>query len=108
MEQEFEESRGVDVVGPATKPKKGQELYFILKVLVGSRAHGLSTETSDYDYRGVFVQPTETILSLGGKVQTTLCASSVAVNALTVRAFRRTLSGPAGTVKVVPAGVARA
>lgn len=43
----------------------------ILKVLVGSRAHGTHTEVSDYDYRGVFVQPTEAILSLGGKTQQT-------------------------------------
>lgn len=35
----------------------------ILKVLVGSRAHDLHTEVSDYDYRGVFVQPTREILS---------------------------------------------
>lgn len=42
----------------------------ILKVLVGSRAHGLHDEDSDYDYRGVFVLPTEEVLSLknvGGK-----------------------------------------
>jgi len=39
----------------------------ILKALVGSRAHGLADEDSDYDYRGVFVQPTETILCLGAK-----------------------------------------
>jgi predicted nucleotidyltransferase len=30
----------------------------ILKVLVGSRAHDLYTEDSDYDYRGVFIYPT--------------------------------------------------
>lgn len=39
----------------------------ILKALVGSRAHGLHTETSDYDYRGVHVLPTRDILSLGFK-----------------------------------------
>lgn len=36
----------------------------ILKVLVGSRAHGLAREDSDYDYRGVFVVPTTEILKL--------------------------------------------
>lgn len=39
----------------------------ILKVLVGSHAHGLATAESDYDYRAVFVQPTSEILSLGSK-----------------------------------------
>lgn len=39
----------------------------ILKVLVGSRAHGLADEDSDYDYRGVYVVSTEEILSLGYK-----------------------------------------
>jgi uncharacterized protein len=39
----------------------------ILRTLVGSRAHGLHTETSDYDYRGVFLVPTADILSLGYK-----------------------------------------
>jgi predicted nucleotidyltransferase len=36
----------------------------ILKVLVGSRAHDLYTEDSDYDYRGVFIYPTREILAL--------------------------------------------
>lgn len=39
----------------------------ILKVLVGSHAHGLATPGSDYDYRAVFVQPTSEILSIGGR-----------------------------------------
>lgn len=38
----------------------------ILRVLVGSRAHGLNTEESDWDWRGVFVTPTQEILKLGG------------------------------------------
>ena len=36
----------------------------LLKVLVGSRAHGLHNEDSDYDYRGVFLVPTAKLLSL--------------------------------------------
>ncbi len=36
----------------------------ILKVLVGSRAHGLNRADSDYDYRGVFLTPTEEHLKL--------------------------------------------
>jgi predicted nucleotidyltransferase len=44
-----------------------KELPQILKVLVGSHAHGLATPESDYDYRAVFVQPTSQILSLGSK-----------------------------------------
>lgn len=39
----------------------------ILKVLVGSRAHGLNNPDSDYDWRAVFVTPTSEILSLGAK-----------------------------------------
>src|SRR3954447_11469464 len=38
----------------------------ILKVIVGSQAHGLATERSDYDYRGVFVVPTSELLKIGG------------------------------------------
>lgn len=37
----------------------------ILKCLVGSRAYGLATSESDYDYRAVYVLPTSKILSLG-------------------------------------------
>lgn len=39
----------------------------ILKVVVGSQAHGLAGPKSDFDYRGVFVVPTSEILSLGNK-----------------------------------------
>lgn len=37
----------------------------ILKVLVGSHAHGLADKYSDKDYRGVYVLPTSEVLSLG-------------------------------------------
>ena len=39
----------------------------ILKVLVGSRAHGIHEENADYDYRGVYIEPTSQILSMGYK-----------------------------------------
>lgn len=43
----------------------------LLKVLVGSQAHGLATPESDFDYRGVFQAPTDMILSIGHKPKTT-------------------------------------
>ena len=43
----------------------------MLKVVVGSRAHGLADPDSDYDYRGVFVNPTREILSLFGSTKQT-------------------------------------
>lgn len=43
----------------------------ILKVIVGSQAHGLATPESDFDYRGVFVVPTTEILRIGGHVNET-------------------------------------
>lgn len=43
----------------------------ILKVLVGSRAHGLSDEDSDYDYRGVFMVPTKELLKINAPKVTT-------------------------------------
>lgn len=39
----------------------------ILKTIVGSQAHGLATKLSDYDFRGVFVIPTQEILKIGGE-----------------------------------------
>lgn len=43
----------------------------ILKVVVGSQAHGLATPKSDFDFRGVFVVPTSNILSLDGTIKHT-------------------------------------
>jgi predicted nucleotidyltransferase len=37
----------------------------ILKVIVGSHSHGLNDETSDTDYRSVFIHPTEFLLTIG-------------------------------------------
>jgi len=45
--------------------------YQILKVIVGSQAHGLATPESDFDYRGVFIVPTSEILRLGGYCKNT-------------------------------------
>lgn len=43
----------------------GEEVKLILKVLVGSRAHGTHRSDSDYDYRGVFLRPTVRFHTLG-------------------------------------------
>ena len=43
----------------------------ILHVLVGSRAHNLHTDDSDFDYRGVFIVPTTDLLSIGKNMKTT-------------------------------------
>jgi len=43
----------------------------ILKVLVGSHAHGLATQESDRDYRSVFALPTEELFKLGFKPPST-------------------------------------
>ena len=41
--------------------------HTIFKVLVGSQAHGLATQDADYDYRCVFVIPTDDMFKLGFK-----------------------------------------
>ena len=43
----------------------------ILKVIVGSQAHGLATPKSDFDYRGVFIVPTSELLALGQTTKST-------------------------------------
>lgn len=43
----------------------------ILRVLVGSRAHGMERPDSDWDYRGVFVNPTTDFFKLGKKAKLT-------------------------------------
>jgi len=46
-----------------------QASHHILKVLVGSQAHGLAGPESDADYRSVFVIPTAELLRLDAKYQ---------------------------------------
>jgi len=43
----------------------------ILRVLCGSRAYGLDTPTSDFDWHAVYVVPTSRILSLGPRIAET-------------------------------------
>jgi len=40
-----------------------QEVKLLTKVVVGSRLHGLNTQTSDWDYRGVYISPLKHVLS---------------------------------------------
>ena len=46
-------------------------MQVLTKVLVGSRLHGLHTETSDYDYRGIHIHPLVEVLSPFGKIKNT-------------------------------------
>lgn len=39
------------------------DITVLTKVLVGSRLHGLHTEASDYDYRGIHIHPLKDVLS---------------------------------------------
>lgn len=48
-------------------PQTHDRSHTILKVLVGSHAHGLASEDSDRDYRRVYVIPTEDIFHVGFK-----------------------------------------
>lgn len=43
----------------------------ILKVLCGSRAYGLEDAESDFDYHGVYLVPTSTLLALGPRIKET-------------------------------------
>ncbi len=49
--------------------ESGVTQHVILKVLVGSQAHGLAGPDSDADYRSVFVMPTAEMFRLGFKYQ---------------------------------------
>ncbi len=40
----------------------------LLKGVVGSQAFGLANENSDYDYQGIFVEPTQNFLGLDNKI----------------------------------------
>ena len=51
--------------------RRENKMKVLLKSPVGSRAHGLNTPESDYDYRGVHVLPTKDILSIGFKYKGT-------------------------------------
>ncbi len=53
------------------KNLKNTEHINILKVIVGSHAHGLAGETSDVDYRGVFCIKTSEILRIGSHIDET-------------------------------------
>ncbi|MDR4458921.1 MAG: nucleotidyltransferase domain-containing protein [Nitrospirales bacterium] len=48
-------------------PLTNDRTHTILKVLVGSHAHGLASDESDRDYRRVYVIPTEEMFQLGFK-----------------------------------------
>ena len=48
---------------PATKNVNGKVLIY--EYVRGSRCHGLETETSDWDYGGVFIEPNELLYGLG-------------------------------------------
>jgi len=48
-------------------PQSPDRTHTILKVLVGSHAHGLASKESDRDYRRVYVIPTEDMFQLGFK-----------------------------------------
>ncbi|MDH4361051.1 MAG: nucleotidyltransferase domain-containing protein [Nitrospirota bacterium] len=52
-------------------PDAHDHTHTILKVLVGSHAHGLASEESDRDYRRVYIIPTEDMFQLGFKYPAT-------------------------------------
>jgi len=55
----------------AMDPQTHDRTHTILKVLVGSHAHGLASDESDRDYRRVYVIPTENMFQLGFKYPAT-------------------------------------
>jgi hypothetical protein len=54
---------------PDEVPSREEPYAVVLEGIVGSTAYGLNTPTSDIDHLGVFVEPTETFLSLAGLPQ---------------------------------------
>lgn len=53
------------------QPQADDRTQTLLKVLVGSQAHGLASDESDRDYRRVYVIPTEEMFQLGYKYPAT-------------------------------------
>ena len=51
--------------------ENNDQMQTILRVLVGSQAHGLATAESDQDFRRVYVMPTEQMFHLGFKYPAT-------------------------------------
>jgi hypothetical protein len=51
--------------------ENNDQMQTILRVLVGSQAHGLATAESDQDFRRVYVMPTEQMFHLGFKYPST-------------------------------------
>lgn len=48
-----------------------RQMKVLTKVVVGSRLHGLNTETSDWDYRGIHIHPLQDALSPFKKLKNT-------------------------------------
>jgi hypothetical protein len=58
-------------IAPGFRYNTGVDMHTILKVLVGSQAHGLEAADSDTDFRAVFVIPTADLFRLGFRYEST-------------------------------------